>query len=73
MKPANDFCTCEDFSCKLHPVNHTRGCDPCIEKNLKAGEIPSCFFRSLNPDLSEVKDFTTEDFVAFYLKQQNKT
>ncbi len=68
MKPNKHFCTCEDLSCKLHPGNHKEGCDPCIQKNLKAGEIPSCFFRSVDPDISHIKEFKAKDFVDHFLK-----
>ena len=37
-------CTCTDTSCPFNPVNHDKGCTPCIAKNLREGEIPSCFF-----------------------------
>ena len=37
-------CTCTDTSCPFNPANHDKGCTPCIVKNLKYGEIPSCFF-----------------------------
>ena len=38
------MCTCTDTSCPYNPVNHDKGCTPCIAKNLKMGELPSCFF-----------------------------
>lgn len=44
MANNSPFCTCTHLSCKLHPANHDKGCSPCIEKNLKTGEIPSCYF-----------------------------
>ena len=44
-KPA--FCSCMDHACKQNPVNHERGCEPCVAKCLQAGEIPSCFFHKL--------------------------
>ncbi len=65
------FCTCEDTDCPLHPSNHDKGCNLCIAKNLKKGEIPTCFFKKINPDISEIKNFTIEDFVNFYLKHSN--
>ena len=37
-------CTCTDTSCPFNPANHDKGCTPYIAKNLKYGEIPSCFF-----------------------------
>ena len=42
------FCTCKDRECPCHPSNHDKGCTPCIAKNLKQGEIPSCFFYSID-------------------------
>jgi hypothetical protein len=40
------FCTCSDRGCPRHPANHDQGCTPCIAKNLREGEIPSCFFNA---------------------------
>lgn len=65
------FCTCDDLACVLNPNNpdnQNQSCEPCIQKNLKAGEIPSCFFLLVKDDLSGVEDFTIEGFVEFYLK-----
>lgn len=41
------FCTCRNVSCPLHPTRHDKGCAPCVAKNLKRRELPSCFFDSL--------------------------
>ncbi|MBQ7719652.1 MAG: hypothetical protein IJT56_03625 [Clostridia bacterium] len=41
------FCTCGDTSCPLNPVNHDLGCAPCVAKNLRLGEIPTCFFNAV--------------------------
>ncbi len=65
------FCTCEDTNCPLHPSNHDKGCNLCIAKNLKKGEMPTCFFKKINYDISQIKNFTIEDFVNFYLKHSN--
>ncbi|WHH59855.1 DUF6485 family protein [Petroclostridium sp. X23] len=64
------FCTCKDTNCKLHPFNHNLGCDPCIRKNLNAGEIPSCFFHLIDDDISHLSEFTIESFVKFYLENK---
>ena len=67
------FCTCDDLSCVLNPnnpSNQIQSCDPCIRKNLKAGEIPSCFFLLVSNDMTGVLDFTIEGFVEFYLKNK---
>lgn len=71
MENLKHFCTCRDLNCKLHPTNHSKGCDPCIKKNLNAGEIPSCFFRLVSDDLTELKEFTIESFVDFFKKNKN--
>ena len=63
------FCTCTNLTCKLHPNNHSKGCDPCIQKNLKLRELPNCMFKLINEDISEVKDSTVEGFVDFYKKK----
>ena len=59
------FCTCEDTNCPLHPSNHDKGCNLCIAKNLKKGDMPTCFFKKINYDISQIKNFTIEDFVNF--------
>ena len=70
MENEKQFCTCRDFSCQLNPHNHSEGCDLCIKKNLKAKEIPSCFFRSVNGDISKLKEFTFESFVNFFTENK---
>jgi len=62
------FCTCKDLKCKLHPTNHDLGCDPCIKKNLKCGEIPSCFFRAIHDNLDGQDEFSYKAFSNFFLK-----
>lgn len=70
MANQNHFCTCNETNCKLHPVNHDKGCDPCIRKNLNKGEMPGCFFHLVNDDTSKADDFTIEGFVKFYLSNK---
>ena len=48
MRDAKEYCTCTDTRCPCHPVNHNRGCDLCIQKNLRQKEIPSCFFHDID-------------------------
>lgn len=64
MKNLSPFCTCTDFACPMHPTNHENGCAPCIAKNLKEREIPSCFFRQVSPgkkrDSYHFEDFAKE-------------
>jgi hypothetical protein len=50
MSNLSPFCTCTDYACPMHPTNHERGCAPCIAKNLEQREIPSCFFKKVDPD-----------------------
>lgn len=50
---AQELCTCKNIKCKLHPANHDLGCTPCIEKNLKADEMPNCFFDKLIRNINE--------------------
>lgn len=60
MKNTSPFCTCGDLSCPLHPTNHDKGCAPCVAKNLKEREIPSCFFNKVGEyegDSYKVEDF----------------
>lgn len=70
MTDNKNFCSCNDTECKLHPSNHTLGCNPCIQKNLKAGEIPSCFFHLFKDDISQLNDFSIEGFVKFYMENK---
>lgn len=69
MNNLSPFCTCTDLECPMHPTNQERGCGPCIAKNLKLREIPSCFFNSL--DLPEKpKSYFYEDFARAVLSQE---
>lgn len=61
MSNLSPFCTCKDFDCPFHPTNHDKGCAPCIAKNLKLGEIPSCFFNKLD-GTENLASYTYEDF-----------
>lgn len=54
-------CTCTDTSCPHHPSNHDRGCTPCIAKNLRYGEIPSCFFVAVQGN-DECDGYTYQHF-----------
>lgn len=50
MKQAKDFCTCTDYACPCHPVNHDQGCSLCVLKNLTQKEVPSCFFHDIGAE-----------------------
>ncbi len=68
----SDFrCGCEDTACPYHPSNHDNGCTPCIEKNLRLGEIPSCFFRKAG--LPRFMDsYTIEAFARAVIERGEK-
>lgn len=66
------FCPCKDTDCPLHPLKHGGGCDLCIRKNLKQGEIPACFFRAVSENLDGLEDYTFESFARFYLRTRGK-
>ncbi|MCC8098326.1 MAG: DUF6485 family protein [Eubacterium sp.] len=67
MKTAKDFCTCGATKCPFHPVNHDKGCDLCIQKNLRLGEIPSGFFNK-GGSAAEVPGYSYRDFAEMVLK-----
>ncbi len=67
MKHPSDFCTCGDRACPMNPANHDRGCSPCIAKNLREREIPSCFFNLVGyPE--NAGSYRFEDFARAVLK-----
>lgn len=66
-----EFCTCGDRTCPNHPSNRDKGCTLCIEKNLRCGEIPSCFFHaSGNP--KQGTGYTYEDFAKTILNNREE-
>ena len=62
------FCTCRDTKCPLNPVNHDRGCTPCIGKCLREGELPSCFFNAVAPYRGPDADYTYQGFAQLVLE-----
>ena len=71
MKDAKEYCTCTDLDCPCHPVNHDRGCDLCILKNLQEKEIPTCFYKDIDHP-KPTKDWHYEDFAALVLDAKEK-
>ena len=65
------FCTCSDTKCPFHPSNHGQGCTPCIAKNLKEGEIPSCFYRKIDCE-KPTSEWHYADFAALVAAAQAK-
>ena len=68
MNEAAAVCTCTNVTCSLHPSNHDKGCTPCISKNLKTHEMPSCFFNQLENAKSR-KDDSYESFANLVLQR----
>ncbi|MDL2298130.1 DUF6485 family protein [Synergistaceae bacterium OttesenSCG-928-D05] len=64
------FCTCVDHTCVRHPMNHDKGCTPCVAKCLAENEIPSCFFRKIEPDMDRKQDYTFQGFAKFVEDRQ---
>ena len=65
------FCTCTDTACPYHPTNHNQGCTPCIAKNLREREIPTCFFKSVGHP-KPTPEWHFEDFAALILAAKEK-
>ena len=66
------FCTCTDHACPLNPHNPKnggKGCDLCIQKCLRLGEIPSCFFNAVSA-AERPESYTYEGFAAFVGKHR---
>lgn len=72
FEAARQFCSCPVEQCPRHPKNHANGCNPCIQDNLKKRKVPACFFRVVNEDVNEVRDYSIEGFVDFCLKHKEK-
>lgn len=71
MEHLSEFCTCKRTKCPLHPVNHNKGCAPCIQKNLKTKQMPSCFFNLLDSGEKRGGD-SFEEFANIVLNQQEE-
>lgn len=69
----NHFCTCGDHDCPFNPhnpVNQGKGCDLCITKCLKNGEIPNCFFKAVNDRKKPEGGYTYRHFAEFVIQNQ---
>lgn len=62
------ICTCSNEKCTLHPNKHNNSCTPCIAKNLKTRELPSCFFNLLKNAYPR-QDDSLEEFARLVLRQ----
>ena len=63
------FCTCTDLACLFHPTNHDKGCAPCVAKNLKDNEIPSCFFKKVDESYKG-ENYFFEDFARLVTEKE---
>ena len=64
MSSSAPFCTCDNYNCSLHPVNHDKGCNPCMEKNLRVGHVPNCMIYAVSKE-KKPAGYTFEDFADF--------
>lgn len=64
-----DFCTCSDTACPFHPTNHDKGCTPCILKNHKEREVPSCLFNMVGRS-ERCEGYHFEDFALSVVDAQ---
>ena len=58
---------------RCHPANHGQGCDLCIQKELRKGEIPSCFFNLVIRPGETVEDCTMAAFARRVLEREAET
>lgn len=65
------MCSCPDTSCPMHPSNHDMGCTLCVAKNLKLGEIPTCFFSNI-PAEKPTSGWKVSDFARLVEKAENE-
>ena len=65
---SSPFCTCTNTACRCHPANHDQGCNLCIQKELRKGEIPACFFNLVIQPGETVEDCTIQAFARRVLE-----
>lgn len=68
----NHFCTCPTIVCPCHPSNHDDGCDPCIKDNIEKRKMPACMFKVVHEDTSNLKDFSIEGFVGYFMEHREE-
>ena len=69
---SSTFCPCNNYECELHPGNHEKGCDLCVEDSVKTREIPKCFFAKAGANLEEANDWSFESFANLVLSEGAK-
>ncbi len=63
-------CSCTNFNCPLHPTKHDKGCTPCIAKNLRLKEVPTCFFNLVDAEHKRPDD-SFHDFANCVMENEN--
>lgn len=71
MNNWKSYCTCTDLDCPCHPSRHDQGCTPCVRKNQRQGEIPSCFFK-LVEDRQKPDAYFFENFADWVKEHKEK-
>ena len=71
MSNWESYCTCTDLNSPCHPSRHQLGCTPCVRKNLKQGEIPSCFFKKVD-DTGKPEAYFFENFADWVKEHKEK-
>ena len=64
-----DYCSCTDLECPYHPSKHDKGCTPCILKNQREREVPSCLFNMVG-NAEELDSFHFEDFARLVMEAE---
>lgn len=70
MPNLSPFCTCTNLAYPLHPTKHDKRCAPCMAKNLKLKEVPSCLFNTMAGAERRAGD-SYEDFAGLILKKEH--
>ena len=63
------FCTCSSKECPHHPLYQASSCDACIQKNLRLGEIPACFWTNAKRVVGTT-EYSALKFAKYVLKNQ---
>lgn len=58
----NFKCPCNDSSCEFNPVNHDKGCEPCVASSVIDKEVPKCFFKAAGGDIDTIEDWSFDNF-----------
>lgn len=70
MVKSSPFCPCQDYGCEFNPVNHSEGCNLCVEDSVKCHEIPKCFFLEVTESIEGFEDWSFEHFAELVMKRK---